>query len=100
MTRSSIPRWAILVAVPMGSLGCASVDRRAGFDEVQTSIAEHTGYRVHWRSGSDDGRSIRQMVRALVEQPLRAESAVQVALLNNRRLQATYQELGIAQADL
>lgn len=100
MTRLSIPRWVILVVVAMGSLGCASVDRRAGFDEVQTSIAERTGYRVHWRSGSEEDRSIRQMVRALVDQPLRAESAVQVALLNNRRLQATYQELGIAQADL
>ena len=39
-------------------------------------------------------------IRRLLQQELSAETAVQIALLNNRRLQANYESLGIAQADL
>jgi cobalt-zinc-cadmium efflux system outer membrane protein len=39
-------------------------------------------------------------VRSLLRQELTADAAVQVALLNNRNLQATYEELGVAQAEL
>jgi len=44
--------------------------------------------------------SIDRRVTELLTQPLTADSAVQVALLNNRGLQATYQEIGIAEAEL
>jgi outer membrane protein TolC len=37
-------------------------------------------------------------VRALLRRPLTADAAVQIALLNNRGLQAAYNELGIAEA--
>ena len=36
----------------------------------------------------------------LLEQELTAQAAVQIALLNNRNLQAEYERLGVAQADL
>jgi outer membrane protein TolC len=39
-------------------------------------------------------------VKELLAQPLSAQSAVQIALLNNRGLQARYAALGIAEADL
>ena len=39
-------------------------------------------------------------MQALLEDALMADKAVQVALLNNRELQAMYTELGVAQADL
>ena len=41
-----------------------------------------------------------QRVKALLGNDLTAEAAVQIALLNNRKLQAVYNRLGIAQADL
>ena len=41
-----------------------------------------------------------QEVRALLHDTLTVDGAVQVALLNNRTLQALYAELGVAQADL
>lgn len=44
--------------------------------------------------------NIEEKVRQLLAQPLTVEAAVQVAVLNNRRIQATLQELGIARADL
>jgi hypothetical protein len=39
-------------------------------------------------------------VRALLHDTLTADGAVQVALLNNRDLQALYAELGVAQAGM
>jgi outer membrane protein TolC len=46
----------------------------------------------------EDASAARARVRSLVGRPLSADSAVQIALLNNRGLQAAYNELGIAQA--
>jgi hypothetical protein len=39
-------------------------------------------------------------VAQLLSRPLGAEEAVQIALLNNAGLQASFQELGLAEADL
>jgi outer membrane protein TolC len=39
-------------------------------------------------------------VKHLLRRPLTADAAVQVALLNNRGLQAAYNELGLAEADM
>jgi outer membrane protein TolC len=46
----------------------------------------------------DDADAARARVRRLLKHPLTAESTVQIALLNNRGLQAAYNELGIAEA--
>ena len=46
----------------------------------------------------DDASAARAKVAHLLKRPLTAETAVQIALLNNRRLQAAYNELGIADA--
>jgi cobalt-zinc-cadmium efflux system outer membrane protein len=43
---------------------------------------------------------VKEQIQSLLQEPLTAETAVQIALLNNPALQATYEELGIAQADL
>ena len=42
----------------------------------------------------------RARVQALLRRPLTADAAVQVALLNNRGLQAAYNELGLAETAL
>lgn len=42
--------------------------------------------------------AVRVEVERLLKRPLTADSAVQIALLNNRALQAAYNELGIAEA--
>jgi outer membrane protein TolC len=46
----------------------------------------------------DDAAAAQAKVRQLLKRGLNAESAVQIALLNNRGLQASYNELGIAEA--
>ena len=46
----------------------------------------------------EEAQSVRARVVALLRRPLTADAAVQVALINNRALQAAYNELGLAEA--
>jgi outer membrane protein TolC len=46
----------------------------------------------------EQAEAVRATVKRLLARPLTADSAVQVALLNNRGLQAAYNELGLAEA--
>src|SRR5688572_29597352 len=90
---------AVVVAAAVAG-GCASVPDRAGFDDVQRSVAERTGAKVHWNRGTPADAAVAESVRAMLGRQITADEAVQVALLNNRRLQATYEDLMIAQADV
>jgi hypothetical protein len=80
--------------------GCATFDHRAGFDEVSATVQTRSGKRAVWNLGPELDAQVAQDVHALLQDPLTADTAVQVALLNNRELQAIYSELGVAQADL
>lgn len=80
--------------------GCASVPRDAGFKEVQAMARERVGHDLRWDRGGEEDAQVRDRLRALLAAPLTDEGAVEVALLRNRGIQAVYEELGIAQADL
>lgn len=80
--------------------GCATVPKEAGFSEVRTAVAERTGVQVPWNRLTADDHAVADALGALTAEGLTADRAVQVALLNNRNLQATYQELGVAQAEV
>ncbi len=80
--------------------GCAHVDPNPAFRELANAVHLRTGKRVQWNRGSAEDAQAQAAVSFLLSRPLTAESAVQIALLNNHTLQATYEELGIAQADL
>lgn len=92
-----------LGALTLGALtvsGCVTVPREAGFPDVEKNVAERTGQRVHWNQGTAADQAVEGRVRAMLANELSAGQAVQVALLNNRSLQATYEDLSVAQADL
>jgi outer membrane protein, heavy metal efflux system len=80
--------------------GCATFDHRAGFSDVSMAVEARSGKRVVWNLDTELDTQTAQEVRALLHDTLTADGAVQVALLNNRDLQALYAELGVAQADL
>jgi cobalt-zinc-cadmium efflux system outer membrane protein len=89
----------VVVLLSLGS-GCVSVPRDAVFGDVERVVAERTGQRVHWNQGTAADREVEAFVRAALRKELTADDAVQVGLLNNQSLQATYEDLGIAQAEL
>ena len=80
--------------------GCASVPKEAGFPDVQKLIDQRIGRRVHWNQGTPEDAKVAEAIQSMLQQELTLDEAIQIALLNNRSLQATYEELGIAQADV
>ena len=80
--------------------GCAQVPRKGGFQDVQRMVDERMDYRVSWNQGLPEDREVQQVVESLLEKELTVDSAVQIALFNNARLQATYEELGVTQAEV
>ena len=80
--------------------GCASLSADGGFKPVQQAAEQHLGKTVQMVRTEADQTAVEQRVAELLSQPLSADAAVQIALLNNRGLQASFQALGIAEADL
>ena len=80
--------------------GCAENCAEDGFADVRRAVADRTGAAVQWNTGTPDDAAVESAVRSMLAAELTADGAVQVALLNNRGLQATFEDLGVAQADL
>ena len=82
--------------VLFGSLS-ACAPRDAGFESVQVLLAQRAELDVRWRylDGPTD-----ETVVEMVSQPVGPEGAVRIALLNNKDLQASFEELRIARASL
>lgn len=92
-------RYAALFFAALSILaGCTSVSKEMAFNEVQQQVDERIGFPVHWNMETDSTNEVAQTIKELLDKPLVADAAVQIALLNNRRLQATYEDLGIAYA--
>lgn len=81
-------------------VGCANVSREAGFSNVQDAVRVRIGQRIVWNQATEADAAVDESVKTLLADELTADESVQVALLNSRGLQAAYEELGVAQADL
>src|SRR5438128_8403156 len=93
-------RKLLLLSGTVALAGCAHVDLNPAFRELANTVHLRTGKRVQWNRGTAEDAQAQAAVSFLLSRPLTADSAVQIALLNNHNLQATYEDLGIAQADL
>lgn len=90
-----------LVCLLLCVTSCTRIDTNAQpvFHEVQEEITNLTGQNVYWDSSLED--TITPIsVEKMLEEELTEDFIVQIALLNNRSLQATYEGLGIAKAQL
>jgi cobalt-zinc-cadmium efflux system outer membrane protein len=74
--------------------------RAEPFRKVQEEVRERAGANVQWEKEMESREETSAIVQRLLKKPLTVSSAVQIALLNNHRLQATFEEVGIAQADV
>ena len=104
-TFSSAPPWRPRTRLTLAALalfvlgGCATVSNDAGFGPVEQTAKDRLGKDVKWARSDADRDEIDKRVAKLLEQPLSADDAVQIALLNNKGLQASFSELGISEAD-
>ncbi len=79
--------------------GCASFSPDGGFAAVEKTAKDRLGKDLMWARSDADQDRIAQRVTELLAKPLTVDAAVQVALLNNRGLQAGFAELGITEAE-
>ncbi len=93
-------RIVALALVSATLAGCASFSADGGFGSVEATSKERLGKEVKWARTDEERAALKTRVDELLAKPLSADEAVQLALFNNRGLQAGFHELGIREADL
>src|SRR5689334_15050135 len=96
----SAQRKRVLMALAAASAvaGCQTLSPDGGLSMVSSIAEKELRKDVVLIRTEEDASAARARVRHLLGRPLSADAAVQIALLNNRGLQAAYNELGIAEA--
>lgn len=90
-----------ILALLLSLSGCMQVDTNAHpiFHELKEEVSLLTNQEIYWDSCISD--SFEEIsVHELLEEPLDENQVIRIALLNNQKLQAAYEELGIAKAGL
>jgi len=88
----------IAMAVTLGLGGCASFSPDGGMFAVQAASSGVLGKDVVRIRTEEEAVQSRERVRTLLANPLDAETSVQIALLNNAGLQASFAELSAIEA--
>jgi len=96
------------IFVPLGLAGCATSEGieqysafDAGFSTVSARVGQATGKQTVWVQNRDQAQRLSKRVRGLVhKKTISADVAVQVALLNNKGLQAAYADIGMSAAEV
>ncbi|HEU4365598.1 MAG TPA: hypothetical protein VFT13_09065 [Candidatus Krumholzibacteria bacterium] len=89
---------ALSLATVVALGACASAPGDAGFSTVQQAVKKQSGHDLIW--SGPGGEETVEVMRPAPDRPLAADDAVELALFNNRSLQASLESLGIARADL
>ena len=95
----------LTISLPLVLAACASAvpdlytAPNAGFAAVSDQTSAAIGKRTAFAQTQAENEAIQREVRALVQgKTISADTAVQVALLNNKGLQASYSEIGLSAA--
>jgi hypothetical protein len=100
MLHRSSPARLVLLLSALGLSGCASFSPDGGMTVVSDLANETIKKDVAFVRSADDAERTGGAVKRLLSRVLTVDSAVQVALLNNRGLQAAYNELALAETSL
>lgn len=89
-----------IAALALFLSGCATFSPDGGFDNVSAITQERIGQPVSFSKPVAPAQALSEAVSQLLAKPLTPDTAIQIALLNNKGLQASFAQLGIAEADL
>ena len=90
--------WVVMYAVT-SLVGCVSTEKLS-ISGAGEEVYESTGYPIRSYVDPAQDSTAAALMDELLEDTLDVQAAVRLALMNNRHLQATYESVGIAQADL
>lgn len=96
-----IPPVKVVAVVLLSALaaGCAKFTGDGGMAPVTEGVRREISKDAVKLSSPEAALRARQRVQELLSEPLSEDSAVQITLLNNRGLQAAYNDLGISEAE-
>ena len=94
------PAAAAALASALSLSACAHFSQDGGFDAVARTAEPLVGRTPRWNRTADERARASRDTLQLLDRPLSADDAVEIALLNNGSLQASFAELGIAEADV
>lgn len=77
-----------------------AIAKESPFQPVEKAVHERTGAALRWQQNAAAREEALAQVRTLLKKPLTVNNAVQIALLNNRDLLATFEDAGVSAADL
>jgi outer membrane protein TolC len=93
------PAYVAALLSTLALTGCASFSPDGGMNVVATVASETINKDVVSIRTVEDAEWAKGAVQGLLRRALTVDTAVQVALLNNRGLQAAYNELALAEAE-
>lgn len=94
-----LARGLLLIAA-LGLSGCAAFSPDGGMTDVSDLTSRTINKDVAFVRSAEGAAAVDARVRQLLSRTLSVDSAVQIALLNNKGLQAAYNELALAETDL
>lgn len=80
--------------------GCATFSQDGGLDSVRAVAKQHIQQEVVWSKTESAQQVAAEQVDALLQKTINVDDAVQIALLNNKGLQASLYALGISESDV
>jgi len=89
----------VLIFASLALGGCATFSKDGGFGTVQEITQKHIKQEVLWSKSEGEKDKVTERVNELLSNRLDVEQAVQIALLNNKGLQAEFYNLGISESD-
>jgi outer membrane protein TolC len=105
--RSNRSLFAAGIVMPLLIAGCATTDfegisdPHAGFETVSQRTAKATGKKAVWVQSSEKARQLARRTSGMVQMKhVMADTAVEVALQNNKGLQAAYADIGLSAAEV
>jgi outer membrane protein TolC len=104
----SIPRsrtfphapFAAAILAAFALIGCTTFSADGGFDPIRKQTRAYLDKDVQWPRSEEERAKTDVQVAELLTHSISSEDAVQIALLNNQGLQASFEELGISEAGL
>jgi outer membrane protein TolC len=93
-------RFILLSATALTLAGCATFSPDGGMSVVGAVAATDLKADVVKVSDEAGALALAPRIQTLLRRPLNADSAVQIALLNNKGLQASFNELGVSEAQM
>ncbi|MFK4489390.1 TolC family protein [Bradyrhizobium sp. USDA 336] len=90
----------LLVLAALGLSGCAAFSPDSGMSAVSDLTSQAINKDVAFVRSAEGAAAVDARVRPLLSRTLSVDAAVEIALLNNKGLQAAYNELALAETEL